>query len=151
MGMIIQTLVGLFQGLATELVKLYRDVIQSKLEIEFLEKTAKIEQARAAAGLGDQNDDQYVPDAFTLPVQFTKTGFTKIDKFNAMMRPVVSLIAIVVLVCLIGVIAYLVIMDPTAQLAAKVQLLQTGLIADFILSVLGFLFGYRSATKMWGK
>jgi hypothetical protein len=39
--------------LATELVKLYRDVIQSKLEIEFLEKTAKIEQARAAAGLGD--------------------------------------------------------------------------------------------------
>ena len=152
--MIISTLVGLFQGLATESMKIVKEYFAAKMEIEYMKEMANVDILRKKHGIVYSQDglvEGEVPDSFTLPVSFAKSGFTKIDKFNALMRPLVSAIAIIVFVALVACIAYLVILDQTTDLSSKVTMLQSGLIADFILSVLGFLFGYRSAVKLKGR
>lgn len=154
MNLLVGTIVGLIQGLLTEGLKIFREFMQAKMEIAYLEKMTQLEILKKRNGIAYQSDGTSEGDApdFSLPFQFAKTGFTKIDKFNALLRPLVQLLAVITLVGIIICICVLVFQAGAAvPLTMKVQLLQAGLISDFVLSVLGFLFGYRSAVKLKGR
>ncbi len=160
---LISAIVGLFSGLAPDILKEFTASRAQKREIEFLEvqhrmslerskveAEAKIREAvegSVAAEVGALRDQLMA----VLQIQATPTGVPWIDGFNALVRPVITVLVAGLFLATSVMFVKAVIIDYGAgNIKSAMELQQViwgSMIGEAAQAMLGFTFGYRSVIK----
>lgn len=147
---LVSAITGLVSGIVPDILKEVRDSRQASREMEFLKLNHQLTLERAKAEAGARLDEAEI-NMLTASIAATRdqivaivteqakpTGIAWIDGFNALLRPTTALIF--VLMFAIGLCGYsfgLVHND-------NFGLVMSGLFAEAIQAVLGFMFGARA-------
>ena len=147
---LISAITGLLSGVVPDVMKEIKDTRAHTREIEFLKLNNELALQRAAAEAGAKIEEaqskQTIAEIEANEKQFQSlmaqamqpTGIPWIDTMNAAIRPITSIVFIVLFAG--GIIAYsLGLLNNDAF-----GVTMTGIYAEAVMAVLGYMFGYRS-------
>ncbi len=147
--------VGIFSGLAPDLVKEWKDSRAHRREIEFttlnhqlaldrvkLEVSAKLEESQNQMFMSEvAAAKESLVAAITSQNLFAATGIRWIDAINALVRPVSSLIVMFVFALTLCAYSFGYVHNDTFGAQMSV------LFGEMVQAMLGFTFGYRSVSS----
>ncbi len=159
---LISSIVGLVGGAVPDVLKEWRESRDHQREKEFLVLQNELQLKRLEAGLEgkiQERESELMAEEVRatrehltaiIESQARPTGIAWIDNFNSLLRPVVSLLIIVLFMFTAVCFVSGVLTQYAAGGMTPVDLATTiwgSLVGESILAVLGFLFGYRSSRK----
>ena len=147
---LISAITGLLSGVVPDVMKEIKDTRAHKREVEFLQLNQQLvlERARheASVKIEEAQSQQAVAEIAANEKQFqalmsqamTPTGVPWIDTMNAAIRPITSIVFILLFAG--GLVAYTAGLTSNDAFGASM----TGLFGEAITAVIGYMFGYRS-------